>query len=387
MPASGGGVGTPVVAPDASSTIYDQQEELLLTPNCAVSLVRYAKLIGYDEVSFWGVLAERDLQVTACDPIWSENERMTLQNALAEAQQEIEQVIGYPLCPTYISGTYDDNPRWFDQQSYCSSRLITRYPRLIQAGSLAIQTLEADSEIDYDTTAGIGIVGPISTAATVTSEIKIYYPDSDREITPSKITLSGGSVIIEIPKYRMVKQEFLNDPSGDVLYETPGFFLAEVDVKRIYTDTTNQATLVRPNCRNGSCVSGCYECTQTACIYIRDPFIGLVDVNPATWNSDLSEWRTDVICRSNYSLVRLNYLAGVRRLDLQAEMAIIRLAHVKMGRPPCQCDRTREMWTRDYDTTGAITRERVNCPFGLSNGSWSAYRWALSMASKRASIL
>jgi hypothetical protein len=385
MPSSGGGVGTPVSPPDVVSTIYDQQEELILTPNCAVSLSRYTKLIGYDEVSFWGVLAENSF-VRGCDPIWSENERMSLQNALGEAQQEIEQVIGYPLCPTYISGTYDDNPRWFDQQKYCSSRIITRYPRIIAVGSLAVTVIESDSIIDYDIAVGLGIIGPLSTSALSTDEIKVYYPDSDREITPSKITISGGSVTIEVPKYRMVKQEFLNNPSGDVLYEMLGFFLAEVDVKRVYIDTSDQATLVRPNCRNGSCVNGCYECTQTACMYIRDPFLGIIDINPATWDSDLLEWKTNFICRNDYSIVRLNYLAGVRRLDLQAEMAVVRLAHVKMGRPPCQCDRTREMWSRDYDVTGAVTRERVNCPFGLSTGAWTAYRWALTFASKRASI-
>lgn len=385
MPTSGSGVGTPISAPDVSSSVYDQMEELLTTPNCAVSLSRYAKLIGYEEAAFWGVVWENQY-LRGCDPLWSEYQRMTIQNALAEAQQEIEQVIGYPLCPTYISGDYNDNPRWVDQQPL-KWQLMTRYPRILAVGVPVTSVIESEAEVDHDTTPGIGIVGPLSTEATSVNEIKIYYPGSDRQISPSKITLSSGQVTIEIPRYRMVKQEFLNVVEGGVDYAVLGNFLTYVDVKRIYTDPSEQAVLVRPNCRNNSCVNGCYECTQTGCIYVRDALLGIVNVNAANWDEDNSSWINNVVCGGRYSIVRLNYLAGVRRLDLQAEMAIVRLAHSKMGRPPCSCDKTGELWKSDYDVTGAVTRERVNCPFGLSSGAWHAYKWALSFANKRASIL
>lgn len=384
MATSGGGVGTPVEAPDVLSSVYDQMEELDITPNCAVSLARYAKLIGYEEAAFWGVLWENQY-LRGCDPLWSEYQRMSVQNALAEAQQEIEQVIGYPLCPMYITGEYNDNPRWVDQQRI-KCNIITRYPRILAAGVGVTAVVASGEEISYSEITGLGTVGPIATAAQSVHEIKIFYPDSSREITPSKITLSGGFVTIEIPKYRMVKQEFLNFVEGGVDYAVPGNFLSEVDVKRIYTDPSQQATLVRPHCRNDSCVNGCYECTHSACMYLNDPYLGIVNVRAADWDDDLDEWKTAVFCGGNYSNVRLNYLAGVRQLDLMAEMTIVRLAHAKMGRPPCQCDKTGQMWQKDYDVTGAITRERINCPFGLSNGAWHAYRWATMFAAKRASI-
>lgn len=384
MPTSGSGTGTPIVVPTLPTTVYDQMEELVTTPNCAVSLARYAKLINYEEAAFWGVVWENQY-FRGCDPLWTEYQRMSVQNALAEAQQEIEQVIGYPLCPTYITSDYG-NPRWYDQQNFCLNRLITRYPRIIEAGIEAVQTVMANAGIDYDLTDGVGTVGPIATSATNASEIKIFYPGSDRLITPSRITISGGNVTIQIPRYRMVRPEFLNDQDATIRYENINFFLPAVDVKRVYTDPSVQAVLVRPSCRNNNCVNGCYECTQSACIYLRNKHIGEVDIAPATWDSDLEEWSTRTVCAGNYSIVKLNYLAGIQSLDLQAEMTIVRLAHAKMGRPPCQCDKTGEMWQRDYDVTGAVTRERVNCPFGLSNGAWHAYRWALSMSAKRASI-
>lgn len=384
MATSGSGVGTPIVVTD-TSTVYDQMEELVTTPNCAVSLSRYAKLIGYEEAAFWGVLWENQY-LRGCDPLWSEYQRMSIQNALAEAQQEIEQVVGYPLCPTYISGEYSDNPRWVDQQCY-KHQLITRYPRILAVGVPVTEVIESGAAVNHFSADGVGVIGPLSTSAESVEEIKIFYPDSNREISPSKITLSSGSVTIEIPRYRMVKQEFLNFVEGGVDYPVLGNFISEVDVKRIYTDSSEQAVMVRPNCRNNSCVSGCYECTHSACMYVRDAYLGIVNISPATWNEDLGEWRTNTLCLTGrYSLVRLNYLAGVRSLDLQAEMAIVRLAHSKMGQPPCQCDKTSQMWKWDYDVTGAVTRERVNCPFGLSNGAWHAYRWALSFSAKRASI-
>lgn len=390
MPSSGGGTGTPVVVPGMPTTVYDQMEELVTTPNCAVSLARYAKLINYEEAAFWGVVWDNQF-FRGCDPLWSEYERMSVQNALAEAQQEIEEVLSYPLCPTYITGTITSDWRWFDQQQlkHYWSQLLTRYPRILAAGIQAITILEANSQVDYDMTEGLGIIGPIATEATNPSEIKIFYSNSDRQITPSKITIGGGNVTIEIPRYRMVKQEFLNTSTDDnpVRYENINFFLSTVDVKRVYTDSSTQAVLVRPGCRNGSCSGGCNECTQTACIYIRDPYLGVINISPANWDSDAMAWSTKSMCATNYREVRLNYVAGVDRIDLKAEMAVIRLAHAKMGRPPCQCNKTGQMWQKDYDVTGAVTRERVNCPFGLSNGAWNAYKWALSSASKRASIL
>lgn len=390
MPNFGGGTGTPLVVPDLPTTVYDQMEELLLTPNCAVSLARYAKLISYEEAAFWGVVWDNQF-LRGCDPLWSEYERMSVQNALAEAQHEIEEVLGYPLCPTYVTGTFSTDWRWVDQQHVNRNfwgQVITRYPRILAAGVQGVTLVGEDSPVAYDEVEGVGVIGPLATTSINPQEIKIFYPDSDREITPSKITISSGFVTVQIPRYRMVRQEFLNQSNeSPVRYENINFFISTVDVKRVYTDASTQAVFVRPGCRNGNCAGGCSECTQAGCIYIRDPYLGVVNVTPGVWDADAMEWSSRRVCTPGYSEVRLNYLAGVNHIDLKAEMAVVRLAHAKMGRPPCACDKTGQMWQRDYDVTGAITRERVNCPFGLSNGAWNAYVWALSSASKRASIL
>ena len=385
MPRSGSGQGTPVSAPPPVETAYDPTEELEFLPNCAVSLSRYAKLVGYDEASLWGVVIENDRD-RGCGPLWAENERIRIQYALAEAQQQIENFIGFPLCPTWVVGTIDEEPygnfRWVDQQSY-SPRMVTRYPRLIAAGIRATQILAQDAMITHGEQ--VGVVGPIATTAASTSEIRVYYPNSRRRITPSKITLSGGFVTIEIPRFRLVVQDLLNTPVQGILYETMANFLSEVDVERVYNDPSVNAELVRFGCN--CTTNGCGECTETGCIYIRNGYIGEIVVRPATWIAEESIWKAKTTCNYRHRLARLHYYCGMQKLDLRMEMAIVKLAHAKLGGPPCTCDRLKAIWEMDNKIPPLMTRERINCPFGLSNGAWDAFVQARNFASVRASIL
>lgn len=177
MPSSGSGTGSPVVLPDLPTSVYDQMEELVQTPNCAVSLARYAKLIRYEEAAFWGVVWENQ-HLRGCDPLWSEYERMNIGNALAEAQQEIEEVLGYPLCPTYVTGTHQSDWRWVDQQHVNRltfwGQMLARYPRILAAGIEAVTMLGEDEPIAYNEMTGVGVIGPLATEATRADEIKIY---------------------------------------------------------------------------------------------------------------------------------------------------------------------------------------------------------------------
>lgn len=363
--------------------VYDPYEELIAYGNCAVPLHRYAKLIGYDECAFWGVIYEGQSQ-TPCDPLWSEFERMTIAQALAEAQQEIEQVVGYPLCPTWVVGQLadgDGDVRWVDGQRY-RGRQRARYSYLIEAGVRAIEVVASNAAVNHasDPT----VVGPLATTATDPAEIKVYYPGSEREIYPSKVTIAEGSVTIQIPRCRMVKGQFTNQPKGGLLYELVSNFLETVDVKRVYNDPSTQAELVRPGCKNNACAGGCSECTHTACMHIRNARNGYVDVSPATYAGD--GWQPAYPCQ-RYELVRLNYRCGLQKLSLQAEMAIIRLAHAKSPEEPCSCSRTNHLWERDRNVPEMLTRERLNCPFGLSDGAWQAFKFAQSLTNYRLGVL
>src|SRR5690606_14969886 len=145
-----------------------------------------------------------------------------------------------------------------------------------------------------------------------------------------------------------------------------------------------QAELVRPGCKNNACDGGCNECTHSACIYVRDHRNGYLDVRPASYSN--GEWTAAYPCR-RYERGRLNYRCGLQKLNLQAEMAILRLAHAKSPEAPCSCEKTSHLWQRDRDVPEVLTRERLECPFGLSNGAWIAWKFAQSLKHYRAGVL
>lgn len=383
MTTSGSGQGTPLVATPIIETPYDQTEELDSYGNCAVSLPRYAKIVGYDEPSMWGVVYDGQNRFN-CDTLWTENDRLRLSNALATAQQMLEQFIGYPLCPTWVTGTLDEelhySERWVDQQTL-HYRLLTRYPRLIQAGIRATAMVASDSLISHGQK--VGVVGPLSVSFTDPNEVVVYYPDTTRRIYPSKVEIVGGQLTIEIPRYRLVIQDLLDTPEGGIMYEDMAAYLSAVDVVRVYNDPSKQAVLVRPHCHNRHCFGGCTECTHNACIYLRDPHIGSIDIQAAHWDAEHLSWNTRVVCGGGYSLVRLYYQCGLRYLDLQAETAVVKLAHTLLATPPCACDWLSKMWLVDKEYPKVMTREMLNNPFGTGGGAWMAYVWAKAIASIR----
>lgn len=365
-------------------TVYDPYEELTAFENCAISLPRYAKLIGYDECAFWGVVYEGQSEA-ACNTLWTEFERMTIAQALAAAQQEIEQAVGYPLCPTWVAGNItqepDGNDRWVDNQPY-RVRQVTRYAHVIEPGVRAATVVASGATVNHATDPAV--VGPLATNAVEVREIQVYYPNSKRQIEPSRVTIVDGQVTIEIPRCRMVKDNRFNNLDGGWMYDDESNFLDAVDIKRLYNDPSVNAELVRPGCQNHACQGGCGECIHAACIYIRDSRNGVVDVRPATYSA--GHWQSAHPCQP-YEIVRLNYRCGLQKLSLQAEMAILRLAHAKSPEAPCSCAKTEHLWRRDRHVPEVLTRERLNCPFGLEQGAWVAWTFAKALKQYRMGVL
>jgi hypothetical protein len=56
----------------------------------AVSLARYAAIVGYRETAFWGI-NHPDNALYACREVWSEAERQMVREALDQAQDMLEQ--------------------------------------------------------------------------------------------------------------------------------------------------------------------------------------------------------------------------------------------------------------------------------------------------------
>lgn len=362
MPSSGSGSLTPIGPGVPPSTIPAAR------PYSCISLARYVEITGVHECSFWGV-EETDTPDYECHQFWTEQERQMIARYLAEAQSEIEQEISYPLCRTWI--TNELRPYRFP--------LFSEMGYVVAGGVMGETDISAAASVSFATEPTT--IGPIATTLTDATEIHVYYPDSDREITPYSISISGGFLTIWIPRCRLVSpDEFNTSRKFPIDYTDVSKFTSTVDVKRIYNDVSTNATLIWPHsCTSGNlCYCSCGEYTMDGCIYVKNNKLGILDILPATYSA--GSWASSsACCRGEPENVLLNYHAGMYPITYQAEDAIIRLAHSKMPEEPCGCDVTQRLWGRDRNTPEVLTRERLNCPFGLSDGAWIAWRFAQTM--------
>lgn len=328
----------------------------------AVTLARYAQRIGYPECQFFGVYNADTLEKYQCNEIWTQDMRAMVAFYLMEAQHEIENELQYPLQPTYIRGEQDGSSgaRLVDQQDY-SCPMITRWGWVLEVGQEA-RTAVALSEALI--TASDPSVTAAFPAGDVTSidEVYVYHEGVDVQIIPSDITLSGGNLTITIPRCRTVLPAYMDNTTSGIDYSDLTKFASAIDVYRVYTDDTTQVT-----CKGCTC-----ETAGSGTLTIHNNEIG--EVSPD-------------ICGCGCSRVGLWYRAGLKYLAPQMEDSIIRLAHSKMPQQPCGCDPVRHLWQRDRNIPDALTRERINCPFGLSDGAWISWRFVETNRLVRAGVI
>jgi hypothetical protein len=328
----------------------------------AVSLVRYSQIIGYTECAFFGVSHPSNIQY-ACREIWTKKQRDDAQYYLSEAQDEIEEILGYFL-----------KPRWTtDEQSGLNFPAITKWGKLISAGVQKEEVISNGAAVSLATDPCTITIATASVPSDL-SEVHVFYPGTDQEITVKNITYAGGNLVITIPKCRLVDYLLQDNPPEGLDYSDNANFQDTVDVHWIHNDDSVQAKFVYFNSDN--CTSFCLTDYDSGCIRIEDAEIGKVGIH-----SNSSS------CCRNYSHSLLNYYSGLTKLTRQAEMTIVRLAHTKMPSEPCGCDIVKSMWRRDNTTPQILTAERLNCPFGLSDGAWIAWKWACGMALVRMSAL
>lgn len=376
MPSSGSGTGTPI---PFQPTVVDYS--LLPIGICAMSLPEYASMIGYDECAFYGVYYDGQIEYD-CRMFWTEWQRLDVYRSLREAQELMENVMGYPLCRTWVTGqpTEFGNQFYVDEQDYTSNPLLLRWGHFIQAGVRATSTLAAGAVVSYATEPAT--VGPIAVTINDIKEVKVYSTGTEREIKPVRMVYAGGNLTLYIPRCRLVAVPNTTDEGMD--YNVIDNFAPTVDIKREYNDPSVGATLVRPHQCGYTCSSvGCSEYTQTACIYPRDKRLGIVDLVPATY---VSGWTAVSTCYP-YSMARLNYLCGLNQLDNILQSALVRLAHARMASEPCNCTVVQALWERDRKVPDVLTREQINCPFGPSTGAFTAYKVAQSRRIVRARVL
>jgi len=349
----------------------------------AVTLAEYCHIMKINENGFWGVNDPDPAVGSDTCLIFDLDQRNQLLHYLEEAQEEIEQVTNYPL-----------RARWIEETLYYECPKIASMCRVLEVGARLETIVEADSPLEYVSTPGYGTV-VVSTAAYAKADLRLYYPVSlvpdlqpEIDVAYIEIDTGAGTTTFYIPRCRLVHPAYV-DYDLPIPYNNNAYFLDILDVKAITTDPSSQGTLVWPHKCSGSCNCGCSEQTQTACLYITNSKIGAITAKPATYSSGTWHTATACLCETP-SKVTLRYKAGMLRGSTktkQAMIAVIRLAHSKMPFAPCSCQYATTWWTKDIAIPDVLTRERLNCNFGLSNGAWQAYRWAQSMRCLRGGTL
>lgn len=367
-------------------TVIAVAESLIDETTSAVKLARYAQLAQYSEDQFFGV-NNSATQQEACNPIWTHAMRAMLAKYLAEAQEEIEQVVGYPLFPRWIVN---------EQQEYAFPA-HARWGKVIEGGFRNTANIQLAGAVSHATDPAV--IGPFATTVTDEDEIAVFHPGTEIEIYPSAMTLAGGFVTLYIPRARLVKESYLDNPDdgwtySDIPPSVTSPFESTVDIVRVYNDPSIQGGLIWPHrtaatcdCDCVYCCGNCSEYSVNGCIYVRNGEIGTVDVLDAAYADGVWTATCPVCYCDAPEYLRLNYRAGLTPLTKQAEDAVIRLAHAKMPQPPCGCGTIQEMWTRDRNVPEVLTAERENCPFGMSDGAWTAWRFANAMRLQRGMAL
>lgn len=335
-------------------------------PKTAIPLFEYAKIVGYTECAFFGVSSVTN-DAYACREIWSESQRIELANAMADAQSDMESILNYHLIPTF--DTAEEHP--------ITNPFMTRWSRLIALGVKKVTHLIDDRAVDHTSDPAEVIIA--FTGLDITN-IHVYYPDTDREIFPSQITDDGADTHIFIPRCRMVGWNNLDNPQEGWDYADTSLFQATVDVTLEEVDNSVNITLQhRDNC-------GCTITNDTGCGYIKDKLIGKVQWIPAAYAS--SVWTpSSPRCRYQYITLEVNYKSGNLVMSAQDKNMLIRLAHSKMPVEPCGCATVQRLWARDRNVPDVLTSERLNCSFGLSDGAWVAWKYAVGKAALRFGVM
>ena len=239
-------------------------ESTLVAEDSAVSLPRYAQIVQSPECAFYGVRHAGDAE-HACRYIWSKHNRDLVRRYLAEAQEEIEDEVGFFLMPRWIVGAQTDGvpERQIDQQVY-GYPVKARWGQVIEAGVRATAAIASGAAVSH--VADPATVGPLVMAGTGittdTTEVRVYHPGTEVEIHPSVIAIAGVNLTITIPRCRMVLASLADNPDNGIAYTNVLNFEQTVDVVREYNNPSINATLIWPHsCTASACGCTCGEFT------------------------------------------------------------------------------------------------------------------------------
>lgn len=300
------GVGIPIHIPVPATgvpfPILPGDQELSLT------LDRYQELMRICCSAFNGLLRDDGAECCDCNAIWTQSDRDAMAVAIGMAEEMREQELGYNLSPKYSVDTFPYAfPLIIDKK-----HLVTIGKRTITNISLGVTLVLSAGGVIIDP-----VVIMLATTVTDPSEIIVTYHNSDIQIHPSSIIISSGIVTILIPRCRLVNPDVQANCDPPPRYDDDANFITEVDVKRLWYDTTIGAEYVWFGNQCGFLPTTLTEYTQAAYARIEDYRRSIVKFYPLT---GLFTYCTEP------NSIRVYYLSG-RQNSVRTEMETARLAH------------------------------------------------------------
>lgn len=305
-----------------------------------IPLDRVARHLGIDPWHFNGIeTTSHPFNIPSCEDDWYQYEwqaagklsREALAFALRQAEDTIIDWLHWVPLPRYEEDTIEITPHFRNEtSSLLNARglpksVTARYAKVIETGRKASSLIDTPA-ITYSDTTGDGFhdLATISFATTVTdtSELHVYYPSQsgrdEWEIRPlSSVTIAAGTATITFPKWLAGNISFQEAGAGSTAIngDTDTDFLTEVDVYRVYTDTTQQAVFTYDpllDCSDPPCEAD----TETGCLFIRDARRGIIAYERADYDSDTSAFISKSFTKEPYK-VTIYYRAG--ELDTRTE--------------------------------------------------------------------
>lgn len=357
------------------------------TYRSAVTLEHYAKAVQYTECAMFGVYQEPSVQTVGdqCREIWTQNQRNYVLRYLAEAQIEIENETNMLFGRTWVTGNLSDtNARLSDVVNYSSlinnklwqtrQAKYTKWRNVKALGRLQAILLDDAVVLDQTTDPATATLTIDPAVVTDLTRVRIYEAgnygtDRQLELNPSDMYISGTDLVITIPRCRTVLFSRRDNPTQGLIYADPANFISEIDVYYFETVNEDSFALTKSNCT-------CATRETTGCLKFTT--VSTPTVTPSGSCVPLS-----CLCSNTDVYMGLFYEAGeVIPNQMQIDM-IIRLAHSKMPDEPCGCEIAQRLWRRDRNIPDILTRDRLECPFGINDGAWIAWKFAQTLKNRR----
>lgn len=376
-------------------------------------LAKWGEYAGIHPLHLYGIsTTEIQAGPFSCGTVWSQHEwqktdavsRDEVLRAIRSAEDDIEDVLGHHLIPTWDYGELVRLPRpyrselvWTDTFDFRGfpHGFFAKWGHFIDAGFRHKELIDDPvnpTPITWDAAdadSGWPQFGTVTVNTTVTDpeEIHVYYPgengDDEFEIRPVQVSISGGVATIRIRRELCALQSLYNSMlpfTSPIDGSNDANFTGSVDVYRVYNDPSVNAQLIWE-----------YDnITQSGRIFARDNLPSLLSYEPANYVNGAWSNCISICAGRNPDSLRAWYRSGWvnPRTGLYNEMdplfarAVAMLSIARLNRPPCGC--MQEAFTEyqmDLSVSGGgntvahqITDEELANPLGTKRGAVNAWR-------------